>query len=41
MDSQDSADSPVNGVRAYAIIISFSKAFDLVPHDRLLRKIEP
>jgi hypothetical protein len=28
-----------NGVRTDAIIIYFSKAFDLVPHDRLLRKI--
>jgi hypothetical protein len=28
------------GVRTDAIIIDFSKAFDLVPHDRLLMKIE-
>ena len=27
------------GVRTDAIIIDFSKAFDLVPHDRLLTKI--
>ena len=27
------------GVRADAIIINFSKAFDLVPHDRLLTGI--
>jgi len=28
-----------NGNRIDAIIIDFSKAFDLVPHDRLLMKI--
>jgi hypothetical protein len=28
-----------NGSRIDAIIIDFSKAFDLVPHDRLLTKI--
>jgi hypothetical protein len=28
-----------NGDRVDAIIIDFSKAFDLVPHDRLLAKI--
>jgi Reverse transcriptase (RNA-dependent DNA polymerase). len=27
------------GVRTDAMIIDFSKAFDLVPHDRLLTKI--
>jgi hypothetical protein len=36
---QDIADSLDNGVRTDAIIIGFSKAFDLVPHDLLLRKI--
>jgi hypothetical protein len=33
---QDIADSLDNGGRIEAIIINFSKAFDLVPHDRLL-----
>jgi hypothetical protein len=33
------ADSPVEGARIGAIIIDFPKAFDLVPHDRLLMKI--
>ena len=28
-----------NGDRTDAIVIDFSKAFDLVPHDQLLRKI--
>jgi hypothetical protein len=28
-----------NGSRIDAIVIDFSKAFDLVPHDRLLTKI--
>jgi hypothetical protein len=28
-----------NGDRIYAIVIDFSRAFDLVPHDRLLMKI--
>jgi hypothetical protein len=28
-----------NGDRIDAIVIDFSKAFDLVPHDRLLMKI--
>ena len=37
---QDIADSLDVGVRTNAIIIDFSKAFDLVPHDRLLTKIE-
>jgi hypothetical protein len=36
---QDIADSLDNGGRLHAIIIDFSKAFDLVPHDRLLTKI--
>ena len=36
---QDIADSLDERVRTEAIIIDFSKAFDLVPHDRLLTKI--
>ena len=36
---QDIEDSVDEGVRTDAIIIDFSKAFDLVPHDRLLTKI--
>jgi len=36
---QDIADSLDNGDRTDAIVIDFSKAFDLVPHDRLLMKI--
>jgi hypothetical protein len=36
---QDIADSLDNGERIDAIIIYFSKAFDLVPHGRLLTKI--
>jgi len=36
---QDIADSLDEGVRTDAIIIDFSKTFDLVPHDRLLTKI--
>jgi hypothetical protein len=36
---QDIADSLDNRGRIDAIIINFSKAFDLVPHDRLLTKI--
>jgi hypothetical protein len=36
---QDIADSLDEGVRTDAIVIDFSKAFDLVPHDRLLQKI--
>ena len=35
---QDLADSPDNGDRIDAIIIDFSKAFDLVPRGRLLTK---
>jgi len=36
---QDIADSLDEGIRTDAIIIDFSKAFDFVPHDRLLTKI--
>jgi retron-type reverse transcriptase len=36
---QDTADSLDNGYRVDAIIIYFSKAFDLVPHSWLLTKI--
>jgi hypothetical protein len=36
---QEVADSLDNGNRIDAIIIDFSKAFDLVPYDRLLTKI--
>ena len=36
---QDIADSLEKGVRTDAIIIDFSMAFNLVPHDRLLTKI--
>jgi hypothetical protein len=39
MVCQDTGDSLDNGVRTDAIITDFSKAFDLVPHDLLLRKI--
>jgi hypothetical protein len=35
----DIADSLEEGVGINAIIIDFSKAFDLVPHDRLLTKL--
>jgi hypothetical protein len=35
---QDTADSIDNGDRIEAIVIYFSKAFDLATHDRLLRK---
>jgi len=36
---QDIADSLDNGDKVDAIIVDFSKAFDLVPHGRLLTKI--
>ena len=36
---QDIAFSVDEGVRKDAIVIKFSKAFDLVPHERLLTKI--
>ena len=36
---QDIEDSMDNGDRIDAIVIDFSKTFDLVPHDRLLMKI--
>ena len=36
---QDMAGSPDNGDRIGAIIVDFSKAFDLVPHGRLRMKI--
>ena len=39
MVCQDMANSLDKEVRTDAIIIGISKAFDLVPHDRLLRKI--
>jgi len=39
MVCQDIADSPDEGFRTEAIIIDFSKTIDLVPHDRLLKKI--
>ena len=39
MVCQDIVDSLKEGARTDVIIIDFSKAFDLVPHDRLLTKI--
>jgi hypothetical protein len=39
MVCQDITDSLDKGVRTDAIITDFSKAFDLVPHGRLLTKI--
>jgi hypothetical protein len=36
---QNTAESPDNGDKIDAIIVDFSKAFDLVPHCRLLTKI--
>jgi len=36
---RDIADALDNGDRIYVIIVDFSKAFDLVPHGRLLVKI--
>jgi hypothetical protein len=38
-DCQDIAGSQDSGSRIDTIILDFSKAFDLVPHDRLLTKI--
>ena len=38
-DSLVTADSLDNGDKIDAIIVDFSKAFDLVPHGRLLTKI--
>jgi hypothetical protein len=38
-DCQNTADSLDNEDRIDAIVIDFSKAFDLVPHDQLLMKI--
>ena len=38
MVCHDIADLLDKGVRTDAIVIDFSKAFDLVPHDRLLTK---
>ncbi len=37
--SQDIADSLDKGSIVHAIIIDFTKAFDLVPHDKLIQKI--
>jgi len=39
MACQDIANSLDEGVGTEAIIIDFSKAFDLVPHDRLVMKL--
>jgi len=38
---QDISDSLDEAARLDAIIIGFSKAFDLFPHDRLLKKLQP
>jgi len=38
---QDISDSLDEAARLAAIIIDFSKAFDLVRHDRLLKKSQP
>ncbi len=37
--SQDIADSFDKGSIVHAIIIDFTKAFDLVPHDKLIQKL--
>jgi hypothetical protein len=36
---KDTAHSQDNGGRTDAVVIDFSKAFDLAPHDRMLTKI--
>jgi hypothetical protein len=36
---KDTADSPDEGARTDAIVIDFSRAFDIVPYDRLLMRI--
>ena len=38
-ECQNIADHLDEGIDLHAIIIDFSKAFDLVPHDRLLIKL--
>ena len=38
---QDISDSLDEATRLDAIIIDFLKAFDLVPHDRLLKNLQP
>ena len=38
---EDTSDSLDEAARLDAIIIDFSKAFELVPHDRLLKKLQP
>jgi len=38
---QDISDSLDEAAKLDAIIIDFLKAFDLVPHDRLLKKLQP